>query len=85
MKSKEELYSPVYGCVFLNEKEEVRREDFDKDGEPQAHLPLGGEWGEFINLFIFLHKELFSAIYMFVWLVIATRKDVKPNVRHTHL
>lgn len=29
MKSKEELYSPVYGCVFLNEKEEVQREDFD--------------------------------------------------------
>ncbi len=32
---------------------------------------------------IFLHKENLFAIYMNVWLVIATRKDVKPNVRHT--
>ena len=43
MKNKEDSFHPIYGCVFLNEKEEVQREGFDKDGEPQAHLPLGGE------------------------------------------
>lgn len=29
MKNKEPLFSPMYGCVFLNEKEEIKREDFD--------------------------------------------------------
>ena len=29
MKNKEELFSPVYGCVSFNEKEEIKREDFD--------------------------------------------------------
>lgn len=29
MKNKEVSFHPVYGCVFLNEKEEVQREDFD--------------------------------------------------------
>lgn len=26
MKNKEELFSPVYGCVSFNEKEEIKRE-----------------------------------------------------------
>ena len=29
MKNKEVSFYPMYGCVFLNEKEEVQREDFD--------------------------------------------------------
>lgn len=29
MNNKEVSFRPMYGCVFLNEKEEIKREDFD--------------------------------------------------------
>lgn len=29
MKNKEELFSPVYGCVYFNEKEGIKKEAFD--------------------------------------------------------